>query len=51
MPKESVHALVMSVTELNELKGQLEDLSKKNFVGSVISPWRTPLLLSKKKDD
>ncbi|MCI64222.1 hypothetical protein A2U01_0085480 [Trifolium medium] len=29
MPKESVQALVMSVPELNELEGQLEDLSKK----------------------
>ncbi|MCI83866.1 hypothetical protein A2U01_0105142, partial [Trifolium medium] len=51
MPNESVQALVMFVSKFNELEGQLEDLSKKKFVGSVISPWRTPLLLSKKKDD
>lgn len=40
----------MSVSELNELKKQLEDLLEKKFVRLNVSPWGDSMLLVKKKD-
>ena len=40
----------MSLTELSELKKQLEDLLQKKFVRPSVSPWGAPVLLVKKKD-
>ncbi|MCI76218.1 RNA-directed DNA polymerase (Reverse transcriptase), partial [Trifolium medium] len=40
----------MSVSELSELKKQLEELLEKRFVRPSVSPWGTPVLLVKKKD-
>ncbi|MCI14415.1 RNA-directed DNA polymerase (Reverse transcriptase), partial [Trifolium medium] len=40
----------LSVTELEKLKEQLEELLEKRFVRPSVSPWGTPVLLVKKKD-
>ena len=40
----------MSVSELAELKKQLEELLDKKFVRPSVSPWGAPILLVKKKD-
>ena len=41
---------IMSATELNELKKQLEEMLEKKFVRPSVSPWGVPVLLVKKKD-
>jgi len=41
----------MSASELGELKKQLEELLEKQFSRPSVSPWGTPVLLFKKKDD
>jgi len=41
----------MSVDELEELKEQLKELSKKGFIRPSASPWGSPVLFVKKKDD
>jgi len=40
----------MSASELGELKKQLEELLKKQFIRPSVSPWGAPVLLVKKKD-
>ena len=40
----------MFISELSELKKQLEDLLEKNLVRPNISPWGVLVLLVKKKD-
>ena len=40
----------MSVSELGELKKQLEELLGKKFIKPSVSPWGAPVLLVKKKD-
>ncbi|XP_061357106.1 uncharacterized protein LOC133301486 [Gastrolobium bilobum] len=40
----------MSHVELAELKKQLEELSRKNFVRPSVSPWGAPVIFVKKKD-
>ncbi|MCI57146.1 RNA-directed DNA polymerase (Reverse transcriptase), partial [Trifolium medium] len=40
----------MSVSELKELKKQLQELLEKKFIRPSVSPWGAPLLLVKKKD-
>jgi hypothetical protein len=40
----------MSVSELNELKKQLEELLEKKFIRPSVSPWGAPILLVKKKE-
>ena len=40
----------MSPIEFSELKKQLEELSKKQFVRPNVSRWGVPVLLVKKKD-
>jgi hypothetical protein len=40
----------MSVSELAELKKQLEDLLDKKFIRPSVSPWGAPVLLVKKKE-
>ena len=40
----------MAPTELKELKEQLEDLMKKEFIRPSISPWGAPVLFVWKKD-
>ena len=40
----------MFVSELSELKKQLEDLLEKKFIRPSVSPWGAPVLLVKKKD-
>ena len=39
----------MSLMELAELKGQLEELLEKRFVRPSVSPWGAPMLFVKKK--
>nr|KYP47695.1 Transposon Ty3-G Gag-Pol polyprotein [Cajanus cajan] len=46
----SVAPYRMAPAELVELKGQLEDLLKKQLVRPSVSPWGVPVLLVKKKD-
>ena len=41
----------MAPTELKELKEQLEELMKKEFIRPSISPWGAPILFVKNKDD
>nr|KYP38453.1 Transposon Ty3-I Gag-Pol polyprotein [Cajanus cajan] len=41
----------MSLSELAELKKQLEELLEKQFIHPSISPWGAPVLLVKKKDE
>ncbi|XP_061348860.1 uncharacterized protein LOC133294223, partial [Gastrolobium bilobum] len=40
----------MSPVELAELKKQLEELSRKNFIRPGVSPWGAPVIFVKKKD-
>ncbi|XP_061373409.1 uncharacterized protein LOC133315762 [Gastrolobium bilobum] len=40
----------MSPVELAELKKQLKELSRKNFIRSSVSPWGAPVIFVKKKD-
>jgi len=40
----------MTASELGELKKQLEELLKKQFIRPSVSPWGSPVLLVKKKD-
>jgi len=40
----------MSTSELGELKNQLEEYIKKQFIMRSVSPWGAPMLLVKKKD-
>jgi hypothetical protein len=40
----------MSIDELEELKKQLRDLSKKGYIRPSASPWGSPILFVKKKD-
>ena len=41
----------MTLTELKELKTQLQELLDKGFVRPSVSPWGAPVLFIKKKDD
>jgi len=41
----------MSPLKLAELKKQIEELLDKQFIRPSVSPWGTPVLLVKKKDD
>ncbi|XP_050895763.1 uncharacterized protein LOC127102436 [Lathyrus oleraceus] len=43
--------LMMSASEVDELKKQLEELLEKNFIQPSVSPWDAPVLLVKKKDN
>nr|KYP60606.1 Retrovirus-related Pol polyprotein from transposon 17.6 [Cajanus cajan] len=47
----SVAPYRMAPAELVELKGQLEDLLKKQLVRLSVSSWGAPVLLVKKKDE
>lgn len=40
----------MSISELKELKTQLQELLDKNFIRPSTSPWGAPVLFVKKKD-
>ncbi|XP_056695508.1 uncharacterized protein [Spinacia oleracea] len=40
----------MAPAEMNELKGQLEDLLDKGYIRPSTSPWGAPVLFVKKKD-
>ena len=40
----------MVLTELQELKVQLQDLLDKGFIRSSTSPWGSSVLFAKKKD-
>ena len=40
----------MSTPELKELQMQLEELLKKGYIRSNVSPWGYPMLFVKKKD-
>ena len=40
----------MAPAEMEELRKQLDDLSKKGFIRPSVSPWGAPVLLVKKKD-
>jgi hypothetical protein len=41
----------MSTPELKELQMQLEELLKKGYIRSSVSPWGAPILFVKKKDE
>ena len=41
----------MAVDELNELKKQLKELAEKGFIRPSASPWGSPVLFVRKKDD
>jgi hypothetical protein len=41
----------MSPVELQELKGQIQELLDKGFIRPSVSPWGAPVLLVKKKDE
>ena len=41
----------MALTELKELKIQLQELLDKGFIQPSVSPWDVPVLFVKKKDD
>ena len=41
----------MKILELNELKLQLQELINKNYIRPSVSPWGSPVLFVKKKDD
>jgi len=47
----SIASYRMSASELGELKKQLEELLEKQFIRPSVSPWGSPVLLLKKKDD
>ena len=40
----------MALTELKELKDQLQELLEKGFIRPSASPWGAPVLFMKKKD-
>ena len=40
----------MALTELKELKSQLQELLDKGFIRPTVSPWGAPVLFVKKKD-
>ena len=40
----------MAPIEMDELKKQIDDLEKKGFIRSSVSPWAAPVLFVKKKD-
>ena len=40
----------MALTELKELKSQLQELLDKGFIRPSVSPWGAPVLFVKKKD-
>jgi hypothetical protein len=40
----------MALSELRELKTQLQELLDKGFIRPSISPWGVPILFVKKKD-
>lgn len=40
----------MSISELSELKKQLEDLLEKKFIHLSVSSWGAPILLVEKKN-
>eukprot|EP00253_Pinus_taeda_P017630 PITA_17630 len=40
----------MSMSELTELKMQLQELLDKNYICPSVSPWGAPMLFAKKKD-
>ena len=40
----------MALTELKELKSQLQELLVKGFIRPSVSPWGAPILFVKKKD-
>ena len=40
----------MSTLELKELQMQLEEILKKGYIHSSVSPWGAPVLFVKKKD-
>ena len=40
----------MALTELKELKEQLQELLEKGFIRPSASPWGAPVLFMKKKD-
>ena len=41
----------MNILELNELKLQLQGLIDKNYIRPSVSPWGSPVLFVKNKDD
>ena len=41
----------MNILELNELKSQLKELIDKNYIRPSVSPWGTPVIFVKKKDE
>jgi hypothetical protein len=41
----------MSLIELTELKIQLQGLLDKEYISPSVSPWRTPILFVKEKDE
>ena len=41
----------MNILELNELKLQLQDLIDKHYIRPSASPWGSPVLFVKNKDD
>ncbi|KAK5835966.1 hypothetical protein PVK06_011694 [Gossypium arboreum] len=41
----------MALTELKELKSQLQELTDRGFARPSFSPWGAPVLFVKKKDD
>ena len=41
----------MTPRELKELKSQLQELLDKGFIRPSVSPWGSPVLFVKKKDD
>ena len=41
----------MALTEMKELKSQLQELLDKGFIRPSVSPWGAPVLFVKKKDD
>ena len=47
----SVTPYRMALTELRELKTQLQELLEKGYIRPSISPWGAPVLFVKKKDD
>ena len=46
----SIPPYKMALTELKELKAQLEELLNKGFIRPCTSPWGAPVLFIKKKD-
>ena len=46
----SKQAYRMAPTKMDELKKEIDDLEKKGFIRSSVSPWAAPVLFVKKKD-